>query len=399
MVADRAPTSRLVYLDNLKWVLVAGIIAAHAATAYGAAGAWIYTEPTLSPLAQIVFSAPMEVGIFFGLGTFMLVAGLLTPRSLARKGAHRFLGERLLRLGAPLLVTLVVVTPAVVWLIVEVLGYPMAMPDILRWQLQHLEPMQMWFVAVLLLFTICYAGWRWLRPATKTEATSLRIRHLVVAAALIAAFSFLVRLVFPIGSQQPFSAHLWMWPQLAVLFAVGVLAGERGWLDERPSALIRRACWLAPLPALAVVAWMVVAYGASSPTIPPAGGWHWQAALLAIAEGVVAVGFSLALVDLFRQAGQWSGRLVSALGRDSYAAFFLQLPVLTALELGLRRFAWPGEAKLAVVAPAGVVLCFALAWAIRRALAAATGRRWTTTRSKDTAPDHRSRARSSMVWK
>ncbi len=377
MAADRATRSRLVYLDNLKWVLIAGIIAGHAASAYGANyDSWLYTERSLSPLAQIVLSVPFEVGIFFGLGLFMLIAGLLTPRALARKGTGKFLRDRLLRLGVPLLAAVVVVTPAVLWLIVEVTGYPATMLDILRWQVQHLEPGPMWFVVPLLLFTICYAGWCWIRPVGKTEATPLQIRHLVIAAALIAAVDFLLRLAIPIGSMQPYDTHLWLWPQLAVLFAAGVLAGERGWLAERPSALIRRVCWLAPLPALAVVAGMLAVYGAGSATIAPAGGWHWQAALLDVAEGVVAVGFSLALIDLFRQAGRWSGRLVSALGRDSYGAFFLQLPVLTALELALRRFAWPGEVKVALVAPAGIAISFALAWAVRRTVEATTRRRW-----------------------
>lgn len=93
----------------------------------------------------------------------------------------------------------------------------------------------------------------------------------------------------------------------------------------------------------------------------------------------MAVGASLALVDLFRQVGTWHGRLPRALSRDSYGAFFLQMPVLIALELGLRRFAWPGEVKLALTVPAGIAICFALAWAVRRAFAAAKARRRTTT--------------------
>ena len=369
MAADRATGARLVYLDNLKWVLIAGIIGYHAAVAYGALGAWIYTEPSLSPLAQIVFSAPVVVGILFALETFMLVAGLLTPPSLVRKGTGRFLRDRLLRLGGPLLATVVVVTPAIVWLIVEVLGYPMTLPDILKWQLQHLEPGPMWFVGALLFFTICYAGWRWIRPARKTAATPLQFRHLLVAAALMAVLTFLVWLAFPLASVQPLQLHLWEWPQLAVPFAIGVLAGERGWLVRRPSALIRRTCWLAPLPALAIFVWLFVTYRSSQPPyVSFAGGFRWQAAVLAVVWSVVAVGFSLAVVDLFRQIGTWSGRLFRALSRDSYGAFFFQYPVLTVLALGLRRFAWPGEVKLAIVASAGIALCFGLAWAVRRAV-------------------------------
>jgi glucans biosynthesis protein C len=377
--------TRLAYLDNLKWVLIALIIATHAATAYGAVGAWFYVEPTLSPIGQALLSAPSEAGILFGLETFMLVAGLLTAPALARKGPGTFLRDRVLRLGLPFVAAVAVVTPAVYWLILEVIGRPATLLAILQWQLHNFDPGPMWFVAVLLIFTACYVGWRWIRPARKTEPRPLQMRHLLIAAALIGPLSFMVWLVFPLGSVQPFELQLWEWPQLAVTFALGVLAGERGWLAHRPSAPIRRTCWLAPLPALGVVAWMLVAYRSTQPPYISSliQGWHWQAAVLAVVWGVAAVGWSLAMVDLFRQFGTWSGRLFRALGRDSYAAYFLQTPVLVALELSLRvvgwpgrGLGWPGEVKVAISAPAGIAISFALAWAIRRIFAAAKRRRW-----------------------
>jgi len=385
--ADRAMGARLAYLDNLKWVLIALIIATHAATAYGAVGAWYYVEPTLSPLGQALVSAPTEAGILFGLETFMLVAGLLTVPSLARKGPGTFLRDRLLRLGLPLVAAVVVVTPAVYWLLLEVIGRPATLLAILQWQLHNLDPGPMWFVAVLLLFTVCYAGWRWVRPSRKAEASPLQMRHLVIAAALIGPLTFVDWLAFPLASYQPLELNLWEWPQLAGLFAFGVLAGERGWLAQRPSALVRRTCWLAPLPALGVFAWMLVAYRSSRPPYISSliQGWHWQAAVLAIVWGVVAVGWSLAMVDLFRTFGNWSGRLVRALGRDSYTAYFLQAPVLVGLELALRVFGWPGqgfgmsgEVKVAISAPAGIAISFGLAWAVRRAFAATKRWRWKT---------------------
>jgi peptidoglycan/LPS O-acetylase OafA/YrhL len=373
MAAGRG--TRLEYLDNLKWVLIAGVIFVHAATAYGSAGAWLYVEPTLAPLSKNVLSVLIEAGDLFALGTFMLVAGLLSTRSVARKGIQKFLGDRLLRLGLPVVATVVVVTPFAVWMIVAATGFPLTLPTYVRWQLRWLDPGPMWFAGVLLLFTFCYAAWRWVRPAGRRQTEPLRIRHVLVAAALIATLTFLIRLIFPVGSIQPLELHIWQWPQLGILFAFGVLAGERGWLDARPAALIRWACWIAPPVALTLLFASVPASGADVTTGSGmalySGGAHWQAAVTALAEGTVAVCASLALIDLFRQFAAWHGRLTAALGRDSYSAFFLHMPVLIALEMGLRRFTWPGEAKLAVSAPAAIVICFTLAWGVRRAFGAA----------------------------
>lgn len=369
---------RVAYLDNLKWVLIAGVIVSHTATAYGAIGAWFYVEPTLSSLTKAIFSVPSVVGDMFALGTFMFIAGLLTPTSLARKGSATFLRDRLLRLGVPVLVTVVLITPFVVWMIVAATGYQLTLATFAQWQLRWLDPGPMWFVAVLLFFIVCYAGWRWLRPTNKPKGEPLRMRHLLLAAGLIAVLSFAIRLAFPVGSQQPLDLHLWQWPQLAVLFGMGVLAGERGWLVARPPVLIRRACWVAA-PAAILVFLAILATSGSDVTSGSgmalySGGWHWQAVVAAVVEGVVAVAGSLVLIDLFRRFGTWHGRLARALGRDSYTAFFLQMPVLIALEVALTRFAWPGELKLALTAPAGIAICFGLAWGVRRARIAARTR-------------------------
>ncbi len=87
----------------------------------------------------------------------------------------------------------------------------------------------------------------------------MRLRHLLVAAGLIAALSFPIPLAFPVNSWQPLVVHFWLLPQLAVLFVLGLAAGERGWLPGRPSPLVRRVCWLAPPSALAVLAGTVLA--------------------------------------------------------------------------------------------------------------------------------------------
>ena len=61
-----------------------------------------------------------------------------------------------------------------------------------------------------------------------------------------------------------------------------------------------------PVSAQALEKVVIVAFGAGS---------HWQPAVLALVWSVVALGFSLAVIDLFRQAGGWSDRRVRALGR------------------------------------------------------------------------------------
>lgn len=98
-IAVQAP-ARLVHLDRLKILLTAGVITAHAAMSYGAAGTWLYEEDSLSDAT----------------GLFFLMAGMLTTGPLQRRGPRRFLISRLVRLGIPVLAYALVVWPMLQWL-------------------------------------------------------------------------------------------------------------------------------------------------------------------------------------------------------------------------------------------------------------------------------------------
>jgi len=79
----RPPTGeRLAYLDNIKTLLIAGIIAAHAIQGYSEFGSWTYQdiqEVTLSPVVETVFViALVSLGALFLMALFFLISGLFT---------------------------------------------------------------------------------------------------------------------------------------------------------------------------------------------------------------------------------------------------------------------------------------------------------------------------------
>ena len=73
-LTDGPAGSRLAHLDRLKVVLTAGVIVAHAAMSYGAAGTWIYGDDSLSPPTELVLSVLVGGGVMFVLGLFFLMA-------------------------------------------------------------------------------------------------------------------------------------------------------------------------------------------------------------------------------------------------------------------------------------------------------------------------------------
>lgn len=362
-----AGSGRLRHLDDAKTVMTAAVIVAHACITYGSVGSWFYVERTSSHAGQVLLSVPVVLGSSFGMGLFFLVAARLTPSSLRRKGSRRFLRERWLRLGVPLAIAVAVLVPAVTIVVQLAEGRraaPSLVGDELARQARLLDPGPLWFVGVLLILTTGYALVRevvpW-RPVTEP----LPARALVTAGVAVAAGSFVVRLAFPIDSFQPLALHLWQAPQCTVLFVLGILAAERGWLDRPlPDAWRRRCGWGLLVGAMA----LVVLLAEAGPDLEAyAGGVHWQAVAVDVLEGITSVCAALWVHELFRRRRE-AGRAAPPYRwhRSAYGAFVLQMPILVAVSLALRPVPAPALAKLAVVAPVAVVLSFATAGLLRR---------------------------------
>lgn len=357
--APRGEGMRLAWMDNLRVVVIAGVIVAHAATTYAVDVEWYYQELTTSPLTRAMVTVPWGILALFGLAPLFLVAGALSERSLARKGPGQFLRDRLVRLGIPLAAYTLVIGPLTAYLGGLAEGAPsydpFRAPDV-----QRVDTGPMWFVAALLVFSAGYAVWRWLRPAGAGRAGPLLPRHLVAAGALVIGASFAVRLAWPLAGPTPLDLNLWQWPQNAALFGLGALASERGWLDAVSPAL-RRGCAAAAVAGmlgLAAVFAAVVTDGGEAFL----GGWHAQALAEPVAEATLAVAGSIWVVDWFRRRWRQHGPLARTLGRASFATYVLHAPVLVLLAVALRPAPVAAEVKLPVVAVMAVVAGFAVGW-------------------------------------
>jgi glucans biosynthesis protein C len=351
-VADHGEAgARRVALDNLKVFLVAGVIVAHVLMAYSDIGSWAYSEPTDNPAFAIPAALGVSLGTMFAMGLFFLIAGLLTPPSLARKGTSRFLRDRLLRFGVPLAVYVLVVYPLVSW--AGASSRQQFVDYVKDW-----DPGPLWFVGVLLLFSLGYLAWRRRRPTPRAPTRTLGWL-LVTAAGVVAVGSFVVRLRFPMNSSQLLAAHVWQWPQCLTLFALGTIAAERRWLDPVPARIGRFGGRAALIGAIVLVGAFAIDH---EDVDPYSGGVTWQAGVTAVAEGLISIGFAMWLLHLFQARFDHAGKFGLGLGRAAFGAYVLQAPVVVALALALRELSLAPEYKFLIVAPLALVSSFGLAW-------------------------------------
>ncbi len=366
---DRAYAGRLLWVDNLKVLLIALIIAIHGTLSYaGTLEVWTYTEfreVTLSPVTEGILFVPVAPFGFFVIALLFLVAGLLTPGSLERKGAKRFAVDRLLRLGVPFLVFVFLLEPTLTYLLGHPLGdAPGSYAEEYLGAEKQLDTGPLWFVGVLLILSLGYAAWVGVRPSRRFGARhrSVEFRHLVVIMALVAVTSFAIRLVYPYGSEAGVSdLNFWEWPACIAAFVLGTVVVRQGWLDGVPDHL-RRQCRSVSLLALVAMAGLLLGSGLTDRVEDGLGGWNALAVAFALIEAPLTVCGPVWLLGVSRDRlnRRWRGQTV--FNRTCYAAFIVQGFVLIGLAASLRLVPAPAEVKALLVASGGVAGSFALAW-------------------------------------
>ena len=360
-------TARLLYLDNLKVVLIALIIALHAFLGYvGVVEAWTYSglrEATLHPVVEMVLLVVLSPFGFFLIALLFLVAGLLTPGSHDRKGGRRFVVDRLMRLGVPFVVYVFLVQPTLVYAVAHPYGNATG-----SWWQEYLgaerqvDTGPLWFVGVLLVYSLAYAGWRRFGRPTGRPGRPPTLTTLVTLTLVVAPASFLVRLVYPYGGESgPTDLNFWQWPACIAVFALGIRAAPHGWTHSVPDDLVRVS---RVVTATGVVAMTVLLYvtGSREAVDDMLGGWHWAAVAFACIEAALVVFGPVWLLDLSRRRLERRLPWGEQLGRSAYGAFMLQTVFLLALAVALRPVPVPAEVKALVVAGGAVWASFTTAW-------------------------------------
>lgn len=367
---ERWASSRHLYVDNLKVLLIAAIIAGHGLASYAALELWSYAdvrEVTLSPITEgVLFSLLAPFGLFM-IPLLFLVAGLLTPPSVQRKGPGRYARDRLVRLGIPFVVFVGLLWPLLLYALYHPLGNAPGSywAEFLGTAEESLDTGYFWFVGDLLIFSLLYAAWIRIRrdPPHSLASGEVGARHLLVLAVGVGVATFLVRLGFPFESERYVDLNLYEWPAAIALFALGIVAARHGWLTAVPARLQTQSRRVSLVAITAFGVFMAVGFllgGMGDETW--AGGWHGEAAAFAAFESTLAVFGPVWILGVaqrrLNRAFRWGS---PAIGRSAYGAFVLQGLVLIGLAVVLRPLPVPAEVKALLVVAGGVSGSFALA--------------------------------------
>jgi len=345
-------------------VLVALVIAHHAGQAYGPTGGrW----PIMNPEKAAILGTFFYVNASFFMGLFFLISAYFLPASYQRKGAKRFLLDRVLRFGSVILAFQLIVFPCLLWL-VGGRGASFAAFWFDQLAVQHnFEFGHLWFVAHLLVYALLYAVWCAIHgPLVRAEAPRPFPSHLAIAVytLCLALATIVVRHWYPIvrwvfiGVPAEL-AHL---PQYASLFVFGLLAYRHRWLEDIPPRIGR--VWLAVGLSLAAFRYAYTVFGWRFLRRVP-GGFDWTGLFWPTWEAFLAVGMCIGSLYAFRVWWNHRSRLTAWLSENAYAVYVVHLPLVVVAQMWAARTGWGPLALTAVSTVTGILMSYLAAAALR----------------------------------
>ena len=298
----------------------------------------------------------VAMGLLFG------IAGVFAAGAVERKGPAGFMRERLFRLGAPLLLWLVLLGPLTQYYVAGI-RHP---HGFVPFWLERVgsgafigESGPLWFCLVLLVFSAVFAAWRVVRAVSpRAPGPPPGVRAVLGFVAVMAAVTFAVGLEVPPGTVV-LNLDVHDMPQYPLMFAAGVAAGRAGWLTRLP----RATGWAWGLIGLGVaaLAWaLLIGLGGAltGHLAEYGGGWHWQAAGMDLWRSFTCASLTLGLLSLYRARFDGHNAASTFLTRNAFGVYVVHPPILIALTRALHE--WPSgvAVKFALASAAAIVLSF-----------------------------------------
>jgi glucans biosynthesis protein C len=346
---------RLLYLDNLKIFLIIVVILHHAGQPYGSyASDWPVFQGNISQISQLLLGWFFDSNSAYFMGLFFLISAYFVPASFDRKGALKYLKDRLIRLGIPLFLFVLLILPVMGYLVV---GLPILS---FKFGVGHL-----WFVAWLLIFGVAYGAWRivskplHLKPLKINVPGNLAILGFTIALTLA---YFIVRIWFRAGDWE--LAHFVepaRLPGYIALFGIGIVAYRNDWFSriKVKTGLIWgaiAAITILILPVLYVLFGDQLWYGGA--TVPTLVSSAWDA--------LICVGLCVSLPVIFRERLNFQGRILRSMSENAYTVYLIHVFVLVLIQVLILSLDLHPLLKFVIVAVIGVPLSFYLSGLIRR---------------------------------
>jgi len=368
MTTTSSKPNRLLFIDNIRVFLTILVLLHHLMITYAGeeAGGWIYYDYRPDTVTAIVARWFTSLNQSYFMGLFLFISAYFVPGAYDRKGAGRFLKDRLIRLGIPLVLYAWIIRPLWYFYTFHIPGayWTWFFSDYLKY-FGYIGGGPLWFIEVLLIFACFYALYRQFKPQPVQPIPDARFPgsgKIIIFAILLGFVAAIVQIWFPRDTAiTELNLQLANFPQYIAMFILGLMAYPRNWFASLPDQTARR--WVIVVILLSFLP-LLVGFTAN----PQVGGTmnfilnlisNWW-------EAFMCGGMSIAVVYLSRRYFNQQGRLAAWASRNAYAAYLIHEPIIATAALLLSGMIIYPLLKFALMGLVTVPLTFLLSALIRK---------------------------------
>ncbi len=366
---------RLIFLDNIKILFAIIVIFQHARITYGGTGGWYYIEGgDLDLFSFIVFQSLTSIGGLFQsslMGLFFLMSAFFTPKSYDRKGVSTFWKERLLRLGIPLLLYIVLINPFLYYVGGALKNTQGSFLDYYLSQFQSLQRFvdfltstgPMWFLLGLLIFTLLYTLWRQitkfdpLHQYIPKDLSIPKFYYLLLIAILLGCATFLIRFISPVD-KFPLGFPFGFFPQYLMMFSIGIIAARYDWFEKMSKNHVKVWASIIAVTVVLFFLYFFIFLGIDADFSVLLGGPTLPALVFSLVDNVICMGMIFVLIPIFYTKFNDQGVLLKNISDSAFYMYLIHGPILVAVSLVFVSIPLFPVIKLAIVFPLTVILCY-----------------------------------------
>ncbi len=374
-----AASSRMAYIDVVRFILITLVIMVHAAVTYGSAGSWTYVDAkSTNEMTSALLTFFVMYSQSFFMSLFFFFAGFFTPGSFDKKGTLRFWKDRIVHLGIPMILYTFFLS-----------RIPNYMDDVVSngetasfWQysartfISDADEGPTWFLFALLIFTMGYTVWRLISRSFNTQNQTAKHfstpnnRTLLIVALLMAAGMFAIGQILPIVETVDifgvFSLMIGFFPFYIVIFVGGILAYRNNWLAEMPAEMLRFWKWFS-LGLIVFLPVFIISTGALEIGIDPyMSGLNWRCATMSLWFGMACISFCTTLTLWMREKVHTGSRLTSFLSSNTFTVYLIHPIILVFFTVVIRNLSIDPLIKFSLASIFTVAASYLLAMIIRR---------------------------------
>ena len=322
---------RLVFLDQIKAIMIALVIATHT----------ILVGTLFSnDLKQIIESAPNYEAISFWFGwicnTFymnilFLISGYLVPNSVHKRGVASYVRHRLLRLGIPLIIAIVLLNNITPFAGLFIPNSTVFGQEFSSLPLNRIGPQ--WFILVLIIFNAIYCCWAFVRRKEFTIDNTKPVpgwRSWLISASILGVLELMMGHFTGFWADLKDSnldglgyqgMHVWTY---GFLFFIGCKAASHRWLERINKRLA--LTWLR-LSLVLTLALLASNYSAFLPA-PRKDSLELITPLMTFLTPLIGWGFIAAILTWSQTHEQLNSDWLTKAGNDSFGAYLIHIPLL-----------------------------------------------------------------------